>query len=301
MNICLHAIAASGGGVVTSVGTRKNAGAFADDLIIITQSPSAMHGILNEQIAPFCRFTNLKVNMEKTQISAIDYKTGESLDTSTVRFNGAILINIEPSTPYTYLGVRLRLDLDSRDEREYILNKTRTATDCLRGTCYTTSQILMLLRSCVIPIFRYSAPLTIWSPKHLHTLDRIWADAYQSAYRLSRWYPLGPLMFDKDSRGIQTESAQILLAKELYSHWSQCTLHEDETNKLVTSAVKSAIVESGFPTLAEWFRPGSSNLFGPDSWNSPSPLIRLQHWAREVGTLTLSKVIDFRAHTAVPP
>ena len=127
----------AGGGVITPAG-RHNAAAYADDKALITNEPSNMDYLLNKVLVPFCEFTSAAINIEKTEISGIDYATGASLPTDTIRYNGHPIPHLPANKPFKYLGVGLSLDLNFDGAVMSVLDRTKDAVEWLRmGAAFT--------------------------------------------------------------------------------------------------------------------------------------------------------------------
>ena len=292
LNILLRMIATSGEAVQTKSGAH-NAGGYADDTVLFTNSISSMNSILNQQLKPFCDFTGLPVNIAKTEISAIDYSTGQALPTDLIRYGEQKLVNIPPNMPYKYLGIPLRLDLNDSSAIQYTLLKTKKAVECLQNTCYTTPQLLMLFRCCVIPLFRYSAPLLKLTEKDLRDIDKQWRKAQLAARRLPATFPRAILELGVEDGGIATETALEYLLKELIIHIQQCSSHLDSLNEMVMIETTETLIDTGekwtdafSPSLTQWLIDDTQQI---------SPYWKLQHWIRQDFHVMLPWNIDREA------
>ena len=113
--------------------------------------------------------------------------------------------------PFKYLGVHITLTLDESHERNYIIKKTKEAITPLLHTCFSTHQILRLLDMCVIPIFRYSAALIVWTPADLERIDSLWDKVRRAAYRLTPSAPRALFHLPESSGGLgYTTAASII-------------------------------------------------------------------------------------------
>ena len=298
LNILLRMIATSGEAVQTKSGAH-NAGGYADDTVLFTNSISAMNNILNQQLKPFCDFTGLPVNIAKTEISAIDYSTGQALPTDLIRYGGQKLVNIPPNMPYKYLGIPLRLDLNDSPAIQYTLLKTTQAVDCLQNTCYTTPQLMMLFRCCVIPLFRYSAPLLKLTEKDLRNIDKQWRRAQLAARRLPATFSRAALELGVEDGGIATETALEYLLKELIIHIQQCASHLDSLNEMIMIETTETLVDTG-EKWADAFSPTSTQWLIDDT-QQISPYWKLQHWIRQDFRIMLPWNIDGEAWPSDAP
>ena len=76
--------------------------------------------VLVTALERFCDWSGLQVNIEKSEISAIDHSTGERMATDGIRFKGQSFTALAPDDPYKYLGIRVTMTGDSRFEKEYV-------------------------------------------------------------------------------------------------------------------------------------------------------------------------------------
>ncbi len=103
----------------------------------------------------------------------------------------------------------------------------KAAVAQLRNTCYTRTQILMLLRTCVIPIFWYSAPLVPWTAAELYSIDKLWCQAVKYSLHLPVSFAMAPILLGKGEGGMALEPAASFVVKEVQIHVQQCLrLHD---------------------------------------------------------------------------
>ena len=182
-----------------------------------------------------------------------------------------------------------------------VLDRTKDAVDwLLMGAAFTHGQRRMLFEQCIIPIFRYSAPLIQWSPAQLDALDMIWLKAQIHIYRLNERILRAPLFPGTVHGGLGSPAAVEYLMKELAIHIEQCTQREDELNSLILHATREEVKVSGFLNLELAFRNTPENLALVDTYSNRSPIWHLQHLVREVGSLSLGTTINEIQHTHPP-
>jgi hypothetical protein len=114
-----------------------NAAAFADDTAMLTLSAPDMNVMLNDILAPLCKWTNMSVNLSKTVITAMEYATEKYLSTETIQYQGKKLVKLDAKRHYKYLRVYIFLSLDDGCKRQYVLVKTKAAVAALKNTCYS--------------------------------------------------------------------------------------------------------------------------------------------------------------------
>jgi hypothetical protein len=81
---------------------------------------------------------------------------------------------------------------------------------------------MMLFRTCVVPIFRYSAPLVPWTWAELRRLNKIWSRAVKYSLHLPLSFDLAPILLDNAHWGLGLEPAANFMLKEIQIHVRQC-------------------------------------------------------------------------------
>jgi hypothetical protein len=107
-NALLTGLRQSGVGVRTVTGLRANSKGYADDLAMCTSTSSGMHKLL-QVVSSFCDWSGMRVKLQKSVISAYDYKAHEDLPTEGIRYNGGALVRLPAHESFRYLGVRAAL------------------------------------------------------------------------------------------------------------------------------------------------------------------------------------------------
>ena len=98
-NALLLALGATGVGYHTVTGPRALSRGFADDLALITQTAAGMNSLL-QVVADFCGWSGMRVKREKSVVSAVDYRTGKSLSTEGIEFEGKPLSHFAGTAPF---------------------------------------------------------------------------------------------------------------------------------------------------------------------------------------------------------
>ena len=183
-------------GLCRTIKRSLNSKGFADDTTLVTHNVMSTNILLNV-VQSFCAYTGMQVRHEKCEVTGFDFGTNKPMDVSGVRFEGKSLPSLAHKDSARYLGIHVSLSLNWATEKRYVMAKMYHAIEQLRNTCFTRAQLLMLFRVCVIPIFRYSAPLVPWTQKELHSIDRLWSKAIKYALRLPVSFDLAPVLLDK--------------------------------------------------------------------------------------------------------
>ena len=131
-----------------------------------------------------------------------------------------------------YLGIHIALNLKWTAERKYVMDKTKKAARHILHTALRRDQIDMLLRTCIEPLFRYSAPLIPWTDKQLHKVERVWAQVKKASLKLTRSTDTSIVLLPQDQGGLGLKPAWHLV-KELRTHIRQCEAREGELRDLM--------------------------------------------------------------------
>jgi hypothetical protein len=204
--------------------------------------------------------------------------------------------HIAANQPFIYLGFPLRLDLDSADAIAHTIRKTEKAVEQLAHTCYTSDQLLMLFNCCVVPLFRYTAPLAKWAPKDLEKIDSLWTRAHKYAYKFPSNFPNAPFSLGPQVGGLGITPSTSFLIKELKAHIQQCLQHQDKLNMMLKLGTRRELTLAGLPTLEHVFSPERSTFWTSQAYQSPSPVWRLQFWLKDIGTLKVDWLDPLRQH-----
>jgi ribonuclease HI len=236
-----------------------NCRAFADDTTLLAHNTLGAESMLGE-VERFCDYTGMEVRPEKCEITGMSFGTQQPLDVSRVRYKGASLPALPPDKATKYLGFYISLTLDWRQEKAYVLGKTLQAVQQLRHTPYTRSQIMMLFRTCVVPIFRYSAPLVPWTWAELRRLDKIWSRAVKYSLHLPLSFDLAPILLDNAHGGLGMEPAANFMLKEIQIHVRQCLHLGGEVGTLVQDTAKEVMRSLGMRSARDVYKVGASKV-----------------------------------------
>ena len=98
----------------------------------------------------------------------------------------------------------------------------------LKGSAYTPRQLDQVVRSCIIPIFRYGAGLIDWTDAELDAITASWASARRMAWKLAPGTPNCLHTLHCLDGGGHLPHAKVLWAKEMMSLWAMCRQFNDE-------------------------------------------------------------------------
>ena len=236
-----------------------NCKAFADDTTLLANNVAGANAMLF-RVAAFCDYTGMEVRPEKCEITGMNFNTDTPLDVSRVQYRGTCLPLILPSKATRYLGFHISLSLDWRREKQYVVEKMTHAVEQLRKTCYTRSQVMMLFRTCVIPIFRYSAALVPWTDSELYEIDKLWSRAVKYSLHLPLSFNLAPILLDRAQGGMGLEPASNFMLKEIQIHVRQCLQMGGAVNELVMESCERVMTTLRMYTAQDVYKVGASRL-----------------------------------------
>ena len=203
-----------------------NCKAYADDTTTITHDVHSTNALL-EVVASFCEYSGMELRPDKCEITGYNFGTKQPIDVSAVQYKGTALPTLRPGKATKCLGVHISLSLDWSTEKQYVMQKMKNAVAHLHNTCYTRSQIMNLFRICVVPIFRYSAPLVPWTAAELLKIDRLWSRAVKYSLRLPLSFASAPVFLSRSHGGLGLEPAANFMLKEVQIHVGQCFAFTD--------------------------------------------------------------------------
>lgn len=237
---------------------RVNSRAFADDTALVAHSVVSANAQL-KQVEAFNAYTNGAVRPEKCEVTGMNFRTNQPLDVSGVRYKDKPLPSVHPKEAIKYLGAHINLDLSWSAEKQYVRTKTLKAVEQLNNTCYTRGQIMMLFYTCVVPIFRYSAPLVPWTWAELEDIDRLWSRAVKYSLHLPLSFSLAPIFLNKTYGGMGLEPAANFMIKELKIHVQQCLAFHDDVADLLTHTTLEAMRLLGMQSPADVYKVGGDS------------------------------------------
>ena len=92
------------------------------------------------------------------------------------------------------MGLRLRGDGSTEEEKRYIIGLVGERTRQLRNHPYTVEQALDVIRTAVHPAIAYSSPVTSWTQKEVAGLQWKMAGLYKAVWKLLQWHNTAPFV-----------------------------------------------------------------------------------------------------------
>jgi hypothetical protein len=226
---------------------------------LLAHNVAGTNAILTK-VAAFCEYTGMEVRPEKCEVTRINFGTAQPLDASRVQYKGTRLPAILPDQATKYLWFHISLTLDWRKEKKYVMTKMIQAVEQVRNTCYTRSQVMMLLRTCIIPIFRYSAPSVPWTAAELYDIDKLWSRVVKYSLHPPISFNLAHILLDRAQGGMGLEPAANFMLKEIQIHVRQCLQMEGEVSALMIEAASEVMMSLGMCTAQDVYKVGTSKV-----------------------------------------
>jgi hypothetical protein len=188
VNALIRWLECKGGGYKHSSGGEYNTLLFADDSTLLTESKKAIQMLL-DTVESFSGWSGIRVNLRKSEISGYDFRSRRPIWMRDLTTREGKMTYLEPTKAFKYLGIRVSITGDMREERKYIEQETVKMIKAIEGHQYSPSQMYWVVQVAVIPIFRYSAAQAGWTEKDIHALEKKWARAFRQAWRTGKSTP----------------------------------------------------------------------------------------------------------------
>jgi hypothetical protein len=148
-----------------------------------------------EKVTRFANWASLKINQTKTTVTGALHETDKlhPYDESQikrrlqgVKIQGKQVTVIGPRTPFKFLGVWIRMDMDWGKQFQTARDMLKTTVTLLRRSYVSTSQKMRLLNSCTRRQLAYPMQVAPYSELQLKALDAYLTMAAKAAYGLTR-------------------------------------------------------------------------------------------------------------------
>jgi hypothetical protein len=202
-------------------------GAFVDDTYLATNTAGSMQTLV-DRVADFSIWTGIDVHIQKSEITAYDYKRKCPLATDSIQYRGHPFTRLEPEHPFRLLGVRITLTSDWRYEKAHIWSSMMDRLTHLKAAVVDPRHAAEALRLGVVSVFRYSAAVVPWTTTELERISRLWAAGMRYAWRLPPTCANGIPCFTRAMGGQQTPSAHEVHLQSLITAWVANCLHADD-------------------------------------------------------------------------
>jgi hypothetical protein len=147
-------------------------------------------------------WAEVKINMGKSGIRAVDIGTGQSVPTDCDTLNGVPFPVNLPDQPYEHLGVRGTMMGDFSAEKQHLLGDLVKKLEALReDRLLTRKEKEQVIVIAVCSVFNCSAGIVYLTKAELDHMSTVWACAYKQAWALPRTAYGYPLISDQSHGG----------------------------------------------------------------------------------------------------
>eukprot|EP00961_Rhodomonas_salina_P298475 3938111-Rhodomonas_salina.1 len=112
-------------------------------------------------------------------------------------------------------------------EKARVRSKLSECVHALKGSPYLPRQLDQVVRSCLLPLFRYGAALVDWTDRELQQITNTWATARRLAWKLAPDTANALHTLGHQYGGGAIPDARVLWAKEMWSLWNSTQAHDD--------------------------------------------------------------------------
>ena len=269
-----------------SKGNISETAGYADDLAVLSASTSpktaeSNHAELHKRLELYSNWADIAFNIPKCRITAHNFTTRTSPNTSTMTLNAHPLPFIDHSTAAPYLGAWISLNGDFKTERANIIAKLKRTAILLKNTVYSRSQVDRLLNMCIIPLFTFTAGIVNWTQTELNQVNSIWAGVRKYAWKLPLQTSTAPFTTAETQGGLEYEPAESFLLKTQHNTIEQCLQHDDELRTLLIDSTQAALYQMGVNTTNE--ATAALRLQKHNDICQWNPVIRHLRWLASIG------------------
>lgn len=193
----------------------------------------------------------MKVAIEKTQVCAYDFSNKEEIIMHSLRYLAKPVPILSSDQPYKYLGVRITIKLDWKHEKASVLEHVCNTIEYLKDTAYMYKQLDRVVRTCIVPVFRYSSAIVQWTKSELDEITAILNRAMRKAWKLQRSFAGMVLQMQLNMGGLGALCAETLHFQEMWGLYEQSLLHNDSVRQLMEWELEDAKNRRGCSTLQQ--------------------------------------------------
>ena len=209
---------------------------FADDSPLHTDGLDAVPSmaIIVQKGAAYVEWAGMEINVPKSPITAIDWRTGQRVATDSITLHGAPFPVVPPNQSHKHLGLRLALNGDFSDEKVYVCKEMRQRLTALaEDRVLSRKEKELVIKTAVCTVFSYSAGFVDWSNTELEDISSMWIRAYKQAWTLPGRMDSSPIMLDQSDGGRGCPSATNLWIREALDVLEQCVSLPSEISSIV--------------------------------------------------------------------
>lgn len=193
----------------------------------------------------------MEVAIEKTQVCSYDFQKDKEIVTHSLRYLTKPVPILSSNEPYKYLGVRIMIKLDWLFKKASVLERIRYAIKFLKDTVYTYKQLDRVVRTCIVPVFRYSAAIVQWTKSELGEITVIFNRAMRGAWKLPCSFSGVVLQTPTLMGGLGAPNAETLQFQEIWGLYEQSLMHDDRVQQLMRWEFEETKARRGCSTLQQ--------------------------------------------------
>jgi hypothetical protein len=204
---------------------------------------------LLDTVESFSEWSGIRVNLRKSEISGYNFRSRRALWVRDLTIGGGKMTYLEPTKAFKYLGIRVSITGDMREERKYIEQATTKMIKSIAGHQYSPAQMHWVVQVAIIPIFRYSAALAGWTEGGLQTLEKAWTRAFRQAWRTGKTTPAVTFWAPREHGGLGCLSARAIVTQEVIGLMRQSAELEDDLKRVGKYELRRIVTDKGCTTL----------------------------------------------------
>ena len=192
--------------------TRVGPLAYADDLAVVTESPTEASAQLRK-IESYCEWAGIKVNIDPVNKNKTVFtravrtgRAGADGCSEEVAIQGQHIPVVPSEHSYRYLGVWINLNLDWGDQWAAVVNKVREEKRLINGCVGSAAQQRKLVEQVMRPAIRYSMTVVPYTWPQIQRLHSILMNCTRTACGLSEHASTLLMMRAQTDYGVGVES-----------------------------------------------------------------------------------------------
>ena len=221
---------------------------FADDTTLHTDGVDAVPAMqcIIQPAGEYLGWMGCSVNMFKSKIAAINFATGQTIATDSIKLNGVAFPALGSNQAHKQLGVRVALNGDFSQEKTHVLTEMQHRLSALKTDKVLSPTLKeMGIKIGVVPVFRYSAGVVPWSRAELEQISKLWMTAYKQAWSFSSNMDGSPIVLNRDDGGRECPSAVEEWTQAVLDLWDKCISLPGEISRIVTHTLNQGCLDHG--------------------------------------------------------
>ncbi|KAJ9507937.1 hypothetical protein QJQ45_021167 [Haematococcus lacustris] len=263
---------------------------YADDIAILCNSISNLR-CQADKLSAYSDWGHLIISHSKTIATAALHKAHQSGRCSTladaekqarrelqhVHLQGKPVTYLEPSAPFTYLGVLLTMTLNWKPQHIAIASQLKQKLDRLRRSFASARQAIHIIKTAIIPSLAYSFCVVPCTPGDLDLYDKAINQCCKKKLRLPLGTPNAVIREDIDKLGLGISST----AKEYHARNTTALLHSLQSTDTIHAHITRCMLHKQVTWLyAQAAKQGHRMLNKLPSKDTACSIRQMQHYGR---------------------